>query len=148
MGSEDRWIDVPCIPHAFVVNIGDMLEAATGGLLRATPHRVAQRSSATAGRLSWPFFYDPSFEAEIQSIVPLLSPALQARAAEARASAPARWDGARFGDLDLHGADADVVATLTSSGTKTKYGEYLVKKVSLVFPELAEGLESSKRIHR
>lgn len=147
MGSEDRWIDVPCIPHAFVVNIGDMLEAATGGLLRATPHRVAQRSSATAGRLSWPFFYDPSFEAEIQSIVPFLSPALQARAAEARASAPARWDGARFGDLDLHGADADVVATLTSSGTKTKYGEYLVKKVSLVFPELAEGLES-KRIHR
>ena len=38
-GSAD-WIDVPGLDGAFVVNIGELLEIATGGYLRATEHRV------------------------------------------------------------------------------------------------------------
>ena len=96
------WIDVPPTPGAFVVNLGDALEHATGGLLRATPHRVRQRPAAgTPGaarsRLSWPFFFDPSFEAPMRSVLGLLAPALQEKAAARRARSPARWDGARLG---------------------------------------------------
>ncbi|MGH3967985.1 MAG: isopenicillin N synthase family dioxygenase, partial [Mycobacterium sp.] len=34
------WIDVPAVDGAFVVNIGELLEVATGGYLQATEHRV------------------------------------------------------------------------------------------------------------
>jgi isopenicillin N synthase-like dioxygenase len=36
----DRWIDVPPVDGALIVNIGEMLEVATHGYLVATPHRV------------------------------------------------------------------------------------------------------------
>jgi isopenicillin N synthase-like dioxygenase len=42
--KDDTWIDVPVDPAAFVVNIGDMLEAWSNGLLRSTPHRVLNLS--------------------------------------------------------------------------------------------------------
>lgn len=53
MTQEDRWIDVPVDPEVFVVNIGDMMEAWTNGLLRSTPHRVLNLS---AERFSMPYF--------------------------------------------------------------------------------------------
>ena len=37
------WIDVPPLDGAFIVNIGELLEVATGGYLRATEHRVNLR---------------------------------------------------------------------------------------------------------
>ena len=39
------WIDVPPLEGAFIVNIGELLEVATGGYLRATEHRVNLRES-------------------------------------------------------------------------------------------------------
>src|ERR1700712_696361 len=39
-GSQDQeWADAPALDGAFVVNIGELLEVATGGYLRATEHR-------------------------------------------------------------------------------------------------------------
>ena len=61
-------------------------------------------------RLSFPFFFDPAFDAEI---VPLPEHAGRDDSAE-------RWDRANVHQF---------------SGT---YGEYLMSKVSKVFPELAE----------
>ena len=61
-----EWIDVHPIPNTFVVNLGDCLEHATGGLLKATAHRVKQRRGATTGRYSFPFFFDPSFDAQVK----------------------------------------------------------------------------------
>lgn len=53
MTQDDHWIDVPVDHGAYVVNIGDMLEAWTNGILRSTPHRVVNRSRE---RFSMPYF--------------------------------------------------------------------------------------------
>ncbi|OBI96762.1 oxidoreductase [Mycobacterium asiaticum] len=63
----DDWIDVPALDGAFVVNIGELLEFATGGYLRATEHRV--NLSSAAERISVPYFFNPRLDAEI----PMLS---------------------------------------------------------------------------
>jgi isopenicillin N synthase-like dioxygenase len=101
------WIDAPPIPGTFVCNIGDMLDRLTGGFYRSTPHRV--RNTTGAERLSFPFFLDPDFTAEI--------PPLPGRARMDAGGHP-RWDG------------ADPYAF---TGT---YGDYLLGKVGTVFPQL------------
>lgn len=105
--SGAKWIEAPPIPDSFVCNIGDMLDRMTGGLYRSTPHRVKNRTEK--GRLSFPFFFDPSFDAEVRPLFPAQPPT-------------ARWDGTDLQDL---------------SGT---YGDYLIAKVSKVFPGLNEQL--------
>ena len=101
------WIDAPPLEGAFVANIGDMLDRLTGGWYRSTPHRV--RNASGRDRLSFPFFFDPAFTAEI--------PPLPGRAAVTEGGRP-RWDG-----QNLH----------AFTGT---YGDYLLSKVSKVFPQL------------
>ncbi|WP_139805795.1 2OG-Fe(II) oxygenase family protein, partial [Mycobacterium avium] len=75
----DGWIDVPPRQGAFIVNIGELLEAATRGYLRATEHRV-NLAGSTAERISVPYFFNPRLDARI----PVLSlpPELRARAVE------------------------------------------------------------------
>jgi isopenicillin N synthase-like dioxygenase len=101
------WIDAPPIEGALVCNIGDMLDRLTGGYYRSTPHRV--RNASGKSRLSFPFFFDPAFDAEIE---PLPDRVACNDSAE-------RWDRANLRAF---------------SGT---YGDYLLSKVSKVFPELA-----------
>ncbi len=103
----EGWIDAPPIPGTLVCNIGDMLDRLTGGWYRSTPHRV--RNLSGHGRLSFPFFLDPGFAAEV--------PPLPDRAAAAD-DGRRRWDG-----QDLR----------AFTGT---YGDYLLGKVSKVFPQL------------
>lgn len=52
------WIDVPNLPGALVVNLGEMLQAITGNYLLATPHRVVTREP----RLSLAYFHGPSLD--------------------------------------------------------------------------------------
>ena len=73
---------------------------------------------AAAGRMSFPFFFDPSFDAQMTAVTPLLSPELRARAEQRRAGASRRWDGT---DVTLF---------------EGCYGDYLITKVSRVFPLL------------
>jgi isopenicillin N synthase-like dioxygenase len=103
------WIDAPPIEGALVCNIGDMLDRLTGGFFRSTPHRV--RNVSGQERYSFPLFFDPAFDAEI---VPL-----PAYSAHRRDDSGERWDRA-----NIH----------AFSGT---YGDYLITKVSKVFPDLA-----------
>lgn len=105
--SRSRWIDAPPVPGSFVCNLGDMLDRMTGGLYRSTPHRV--RNAARRNRLSFPFFFDPNWNAEIGPI-PGCAPT--------RDDKSERWDRASVHDW---------------RGT---YGDYLLAKVSKVFPEL------------
>lgn len=55
------WIEVVNRPSQVVVNIGDMLQEATGGYLRSTTHRVAATDPAVLqrGRMSLPLFLHP-----------------------------------------------------------------------------------------
>lgn len=62
------WIDVPPVSGAFVVNIGEMLEIATNGYLKATLHRVVSPGDGE-DRISFPFFYAPRLDAKIPEIL-------------------------------------------------------------------------------
>ena len=71
------WIDAEPLPGSFVVNIGELLELASNGYLKATMHRVVS-PEAGAERISVAFFLGARLDAE----VPLLDlpPALAAEA--------------------------------------------------------------------
>jgi isopenicillin N synthase-like dioxygenase len=74
--SAGRWVDVAPLAGAFIVNIGELLEVATGGYLRATRHRVVTLSRGT-DRISIPFFLNPALDATMPIIA--LPPELAAR---------------------------------------------------------------------
>ncbi|HEX7168547.1 MAG TPA: 2-oxoglutarate and iron-dependent oxygenase domain-containing protein [Acidimicrobiales bacterium] len=61
--SRAGWVDAPPIDGSFVCNLGDMLERLTGDAYRSTPHRV--RNAGASGRLSFPFFLDPSWDGDV-----------------------------------------------------------------------------------
>ncbi|MEM6842655.1 MAG: 2-oxoglutarate and iron-dependent oxygenase domain-containing protein [Bacteroidota bacterium] len=107
------WIDAPPVENSFVCNIGDMLDRITKGLYRSTPHRVLNQSGKS--RYSYPFFFDPNFDAKI-------FPADLSQAEVPENDFQERWD-----EANIH----------AFSGT---YGEYLLAKVSKVFPELSHNL--------
>ena len=104
----EGWLDVPPEPGTLVCNIGDMLDRMTGGRYHSTPHRV--RNLSGRSRLSFPFFFDPAWDA-------LVTP-LPLDGTPPADDAGSRWDAA-----SVH----------AWSGT---YGDYLLAKVAKVFPEL------------
>lgn len=64
----DGYVDVDPLPGgALIVNIGEMLEIASGGYLRATEHRVRIHE---AERLSVAYFFNPRLDAQIP-VLPL-----------------------------------------------------------------------------
>ncbi|GAA3372075.1 isopenicillin N synthase family oxygenase [Streptomyces sannanensis] len=64
---DDGFLDVPPLPGAFVVNLGELLEIATEGYLTATDHRVVSPPGAVE-RFSVPFFYNPRLDAVIETV--------------------------------------------------------------------------------
>jgi isopenicillin N synthase-like dioxygenase len=108
------WIAAPPVDGALVCNIGDMLDRLTGGIYRSTPHRV--RNLSGRSRLSFPFFFDPAWDAQIVALP---------THARARDDSDERWDRA-----NVH----------AWSGP---YGQYLMTKIAKVFPELAGRLEDA-----
>jgi isopenicillin N synthase-like dioxygenase len=69
----DEWIDVPPVPGAFIINIGDLMQLWTNDRWVSTIHRVANPSNpeeAKARRQSFAFFHQPNWFAEITSLVP------------------------------------------------------------------------------
>ena len=109
--TKSHWVAAPPIANSFVCNIGDMLDRMTGGHYLSTPHRV--RNLAGHDRLSFPFFFDPNFNAEVRPIK--IDAAVNENKEE-------RWDRGSVHEF---------------RGT---YGDYLLSKVSKVFPELRRGV--------
>ncbi len=99
-----QWIAAPPVPNSFVCNIGDMLDRMTGGYYVSTPHRV--RNLSGRDRLSFAFFFDPNFNAEVESIT---------IGAEVNDNEEERWDRASVHEF---------------RGT---YGDYLLMMRSMTF---------------
>ena len=70
MTRNDDWIDVPVVREAYVVNIGDMMEAWTNGAFRSTPHRVLNLSPE---RFSMPYFVAANHDALIKPFDSLIN---------------------------------------------------------------------------
>ncbi len=85
-----------------------MLDRMTGGLYRSTPHRVLNKSGKS--RLSFPLFFDPGFDTVPKKIENISQPA--------KDDSAERWDKANVHSF------------------KGTYGDYILNKVSKVFPEL------------
>jgi isopenicillin N synthase-like dioxygenase len=86
-----------------------MLDRMTQGLYRSTPHRVVNLS--TSNRLSFPFFFDPNFHVEVKPIT--------------------------INEVVVNDdkSDRSYQASVHVRGT---YGDYLLNKVSKVFPQLRQ----------
>ena len=84
MNGGGEWIDVPPVPGAFVVNIGDMLEVLSNGTFTATSHRVR---SVQQERYSFPFFFSSDYSAVISPLPQFVS-----------AEQPATYDGIVAGE--------------------------------------------------
>ena len=66
---------VRCAPGQIVVDSGDMLTRATGGVLPATTHRVVRDAAAErTSRYSLPFFAHPRPECDLAVQPPLATP--------------------------------------------------------------------------
>lgn len=61
MARDGSWVDVPCDFGNLIINIGDMLQEASGGYFPSTTHRVINPEGSDAGkaRISLPLFLHP-----------------------------------------------------------------------------------------
>ncbi|MGN6101496.1 MAG: isopenicillin N synthase family dioxygenase [Devosia sp.] len=66
--ADGSWVDVPPVPDAFIINIGDLMQRWTNDRWVSTVHRVvnpANPEEARQRRQSFAFFHQPNWFAEI-----------------------------------------------------------------------------------
>jgi isopenicillin N synthase-like dioxygenase len=76
-GPDGAWIEVPPVPGAFVINIGDLMQRWTNDRWVSTMHRVVNPTPEHGGmarRQSLAFFHQPNWFAEINCIEACLAP--------------------------------------------------------------------------
>lgn len=61
LNKQGEWVGITAIPGSLVVNVGDMLQRLTNGVLKSTTHRVVNppKEKWTSPRYSIPFFLHP-----------------------------------------------------------------------------------------
>jgi isopenicillin N synthase-like dioxygenase len=64
---DDEFVDAKPVAGAYVMNLGEMLQRATNGYLRATKHQVISPPQS-AQRVSFAFFFNPRFEATFEPL--------------------------------------------------------------------------------
>jgi len=65
--SEGKLVDVKPMPGAFVVNLGEMMQSATNGYLRATKHQVVSPPPGQQ-RISIAYFVNPRLDARFEAV--------------------------------------------------------------------------------
>ena len=65
LNAAGQWIDAPPVPGAFVINIGDMVEAMTNGRFIATSHRVRD---VPKERYSFPLFCSLDYDTVVKPL--------------------------------------------------------------------------------
>ncbi len=117
----DRLVAVDPRPGSYVMNLGEMLQAATSGYLRATKHRVVSPPPGHE-RLSLAYFYHPRLECEFEPVV--LPAALAAEAPGGANPDPSDPVFSRFGDNYLKirlRSHPDVACRYYSDVTESKH---------------------------
>ena len=64
---DERWVDIPRVPDAFVVNLGEMMQLLTSGYFAATVHRVVSPPPGKE-RVALAYFFNPKLEATLQPL--------------------------------------------------------------------------------
>ncbi|CAO2837834.1 unnamed protein product [Amaranthus hypochondriacus] len=69
--KDDQWFRVPIVPHAIFVNVGDMLEIMSNGILKSPIHRVVTNSEKE--RITLAMFCYSDFEREMGPLPELIT---------------------------------------------------------------------------
>lgn len=93
--TADGFIEATHRPGSYVMNLGEMMQAATGGYLRATKHRVNSPTTSHE-RISIAYFANPRLESVFEPVP--LPEALAVQAGPAPPSDPSDPIFSRFGD--------------------------------------------------
>lgn len=125
LAPDGEWIDVDPPQGAFVVNVGEMLQAMTGNYFVAATHRVV----ATEPRFSAAYFHGPDLRT---AVTPM---ALPARFGEAVAASPRHRDAGFMAKRDeiLDGA------TEIRSEVAPVFGQMLWNYYVRSYPDVVEG---------
>lgn len=103
----EEWIDVPAVPGAFVINVGDLMARWTNDRWRSTLHRVVnppRNASGSTRRLSLVMFTGPNDDAAISCLPSCMNDAN-----------PAKYPPVRAADYTRAKLDASMPETLASN---------------------------------
>ena len=73
-GPDGEWCDVPVVPGAYVINIGDLMARWSNHRWRSSMHRVVCPADTSIDRLSVPLFFNPSVDVQVQTVPTCLAP--------------------------------------------------------------------------
>ncbi len=72
--ASGEWMPVPPVDGAFVINIGDLMARWTNDRWVSTLHRVVSPAASEPRRMSFAFFHQPNWDAEIRCLESCLQP--------------------------------------------------------------------------
>jgi isopenicillin N synthase-like dioxygenase len=75
LSKQNEWIAITALPNQLVVNVGDMLQRLTNGVLKSTTHRVVNppKEKWHTSRYSIPFFLHPRSEMRLDALANCVS---------------------------------------------------------------------------
>lgn len=76
LNADDDWMEAPPLPGCFIVNIGDIFEAWSGGRFRSTQHRVVNTGRE---RYSFPLFFGLDYHATVEPLPKFRTPQTMAK---------------------------------------------------------------------
>ena len=126
-----QWIDVPPRPGAFVVNLGEMLQAITGNYFVATTHRVITAEA----RLSSGYFHGPDLRTRLDPLE--LDPRFAAAVAASPRHAAAGFMAQREELIGGHGGIASESAPVFGQQMWNYYLRSYPGHIRAHYPDLA-----------
>ena len=112
------WHAVPFFRNTIIMNVGDILDRLSAGRF-VSPYHRAFNDSTTMSRLSLPFYFNPSWEARIETLpVPKLV-----------ATVP-------YDECDISDIPRNKITCLLDHKPGVQYSELLTQQVAKLFPSL------------
>ncbi|KAG0249597.1 hypothetical protein BG011_009108 [Mortierella polycephala] len=142
--TTSEWMDTRPVPETFIVTMGEAVERLTGGLYRATVHRVLNNTSGM-DRYSIPFFFDPALDVKVPHQIPV-SVSANEPLSPTRSEAMSMSSHCSLSDVEADSDDDDLdnlVAALdireqedTSTERSWSNGDHIFETVKRCHPEV------------